>query len=190
MTTYRLITTNPLKLVTKNVSGKPAIMQVKDGYPAPTPPVIWKDYWPAPEDWPTDIKQPPLYAYVEELTYPEEAPAEGFIWSRKLTVDAYGWEQVVAPDDKIEPEWYEVPAWRVRAIATVTPYEDGLLIDAITVAINSIVDPLEKVTAQEVFFGGNTLHRTSTLLVTMAAGLGLSDNQLDDLFQQAYAIVV
>ena len=33
MKTYRLITTNPLKLVTKNVSGKPAIMQVKDGYP-------------------------------------------------------------------------------------------------------------------------------------------------------------
>lgn len=190
MKTYRLITTNPLKLVTKNVSGKPAIMQVKDGYPAPTPPVTWKDYWPAPEDWPTDIKQPPLYAYVEELTYPEEAPAEGFIWSRKLTVDAYGWEQVVTPDDEIEPEWYEVPAWRVRAIADVTPYEDGLLIDAITVAINSIVDPLEKAIAQEVFFGGNTLHRTSTLLVTMAAGLGLSDNQLDDLFQQAYAIVV
>lgn len=165
---YRLIQLDPLALYNKSINGLPPTL-VRD-VAAPTTPAG--------------------YAYVEELAYPEEAPAEGFIWSRKLTVDAYGWEQVVAPDDEIEPEWYEVPAWRVRAIAAVTPYEDGLLIDAITVAINSIVDPLEKVTAQEVFFGGNTLHRTSTLLVTMAAGLGLSDNQLDDLFQQAYAIVV
>ena len=165
---YRLIQLDPLALYNKSINGLPPTL-VRD-VAAPTTPAG--------------------YAYVEELAYPEEAPAEGFIWSRKLTVDAYGWEQVVTPDDEIEPEWYEVPAWRVRAIATVTPYEDGLLIDAITVAINSIVDPLEKVTAQEVFFGGNTLHRTSTLLVTMAAGLGLSDNQLDDLFQQAYAIVV
>jgi hypothetical protein len=165
---YRLIQLDPLALYNKSINGLPPTL-VRD-VAAPTTPAG--------------------YAYVEELAYPEEAPAEGFIWSRKLTVDAYGWEQVVTPDDEIEPEWYEVPAWRVRAIAAVTPYEDGLLIDAITVAINSIVDPLEKVTAQEVFFGGNTLHRTSTLLVTMAAGLGLSDNQLDDLFQQAYAIVV
>lgn len=165
---YRLIQLDPLALYNKSINGLPPTL-VRD-VAAPTTPAG--------------------YAYVEELAYPEEAPAEGFIWSRKLTVDAYGWEQVVTPDDEIEPEWYEVPAWRVRAIADVTPYEDGLLIDAITVAINSIVDPLEKAIAQEVFFGGNTLHRTSTLLVTMAAGLGLSDNQLDDLFQQAYAIVV
>lgn len=189
MKTYRLITTNPLKLVTKNVSGKPATMQVKDGYPAPTPPNNWKDYWPAPEDWPADIKQPPLYAYVEELAYPSLSADEGNIWTRELTLSAYGWTQTPAPPEP-NPEWYIQPAWRIRAIADVTPFGGGLLIDAITAAIDAIVDPLEKAVAKEVFFGGNTLERDSAVLVAMAAGLGLTDEQLDDLFQQADAIVV
>lgn len=165
---YRLIQLDPLALYNKSINGLPPTL-VRD-VAAPTTPAG--------------------YAYVEELTYPEEAPAEGFMWERELTAEEYGWAQAAISDDGLYSEWYEVAAWRVRAIADVTPYGDGLLIDAITAAINSIVDPLEKAIAQEVFFGGNTLHRTSALLVTMATGLGLSDNQLDDLFQQAYAIVV
>jgi len=165
---YRLIQLDPLALYNKSINGLPSTL-VRD-VAAPTTPAG--------------------YAYVEELAYPEEAPAEGFMWERELTAEEYGWTQVAISDDEIDPEWYEVPAWRVRAIADVTPYGGGLLIDAITAAINSIVDPLEKAIAQEVFFGGNTLQRTSALLVTMSTGLGLSDNQLDDLFQQAYAIVV
>ena len=173
MKRYRLITLTPLNLVTKNIGGKPAAMSVKDGYPAPTPPY-------------TD---PAEYAYVEELPFPEEVPAEGFVWARELTTEAYGWKQVEAPPEP-NPEWYIQPAWRIRAIADVTPYGGGLLIDAITAAIDAIVDPLEKAVAKEVFFGGNTLERDSAVLVAMAAGLGLTDEQLDDLFQQADAIVV
>lgn len=189
MKTYRLITTNPLKLVTKNVSGKPATMQVKDGYPAPTPPVTWKDYWPSPEDWPTDIKQPPLYAYVEELAYPSLSADEGNIWTRELTLSAYEWVQTAAPPEP-DPEWYVQPAWRIRAVADVTPYGEGLLIDAITAAIDAIEDPTQKAISKEVFFGGNTLERTSTLLVSMASGLGLTDAEIDTLFQQADTIEV
>ena len=167
----------------------PATMQVKDGYPAPSPSNNWKDYWPAPEDWPVDIKQPPLYAYVEELAYPSLSADEGNMWTRELTLSAYGWTQTAAPPEP-EPEWYEVPAWRIRAIADVTPHGAGLLIDSITAAIDAIADPLEKAVAKEVFFGGNTLRRDSVLLTSMATGLGLTDVELDDLFQQAYAIVV
>jgi hypothetical protein len=176
MKTYRLITLNPLKLVTKSVSGKPTSMQVKDGYPAPTPP-----WW--PENF--DAK----YAYVEELAYPEETPAEGFVWIRELTTETYGWAQTAAPPAP-NPEWYVQPAWRVRAVAKATPLGAGTVLDAVTVAIAGITDPLQQIVAEEVFFGGNILERDSTLLVGMAAGLGLTDEQLDDLFKQAHAIEV
>tara|TARA_R110000796_G_scaffold17999_2_gene54824 strand:+ start:310 stop:843 length:534 start_codon:yes stop_codon:yes gene_type:complete len=177
MKTYRLITLNPLKLVTKSVSGKPAVMQVKDGYPAPTPP-----WW--PENF--DAK----YAYIEELAYPEDTPAEGFIWTRELTTEAYGWKQVEAPPAP-NPEWYVQPAWRIRAIAKVTPYGGGMLMDGINTIVESLSsDPVQKAVAEEVFYGGNTLERDSALLVGMAAGLGLDDVELDNIFQQAASIEV
>lgn len=174
MKSYRLITLNPLKLVTKNIGGMPAAMSVKDGYSAPTPPY-------------TD---PVEYAYVEELAYPEETPVEGFVWARELTTEAYGWKQVEAPPAK-NPKWYSQPAWRIRAISKVTPYGDGMLIDAIDTIVESLSsDPVQKAVAEEVFYGGNTLERDSALLVGMAAGLGLTDEQLDNLFQQAASIEV
>ena len=171
MKTYRLITLNPLKLVTGSVAGKPAVMQVKDGYPAPTPP-----WW--PENF--DAK----YAYIEELPIPEEAPAEGFIWTRELSTEAYGWAQTVAP---VEPN----PAWRVRAIAKVTPYGDATLMDSIDTIVESLSsDPVQKAVAEEAFYGGNTLERDSVLLTDMASSLGLTDTDLDNIFQQAAAIEV
>lgn len=177
MKTYRLITINPLKLATKSVAGKPTSVQVADGYSVPSPPYVG--------DHPLFTK----YAYVEELGYPSLSADEGNIWTRELTLSAYGWTQTPAPPEP-NPEWYIQPAWRIRAIADVTPFGGGLLIDAITAAIDAIVDPLEKAVAKEVFFGGNILERDSAVLVAMAAGLGLTDEQLDDLFQQAHAIVV
>lgn len=177
MKTYRLITLNPLKLVTNSVSGKPASMQVKDGYPAPTPP-WWPELYGA------------KYAYIEELPIPEEAPAEGFIWTRELTTEAYGWAQTVAPVEP-NPEWYTQPAWRVRAIAKVTPHSGGTLMDSIDTIVESLSsDPVQKSVAEEVFYGGNTLERDSALLTGMASSLGLTDTELDDIFQQADAIEV
>ena len=173
MKRYRLITLTPLNLVTKNIGGKPAAMSVKDGYPAPTPPY-------------TD---PAEYAYVEELPFPEEVPAEGFVWARELTTEAYGWKQVEAPPAP-DPTWYEQPAWRIRSIAKITPFGGGTLMDAINAAIEGTADVSQKIITEEVFYGGNTLHRTSPLLVAMATSLGLTGEQLDELFQQAGAIEI
>ena len=180
---------DPLSLVTKSVSGRPPSIKIKDGYEVPTAPGVWLDHWPSLEDWPDGIDVPLRYAYVEELPYPEEAPAEGFIWTRELTIEAYGWKQVEAPPAP-NPEWYIQPAWRIRAIAKANPFGAGTLLDAATAAIDAIADPLEKIVAEEVFFGGNTLERDSALLAGMATGLGLTDAQLNDLFQQAAAIEV
>ena len=169
MKTLRLITTDPLALVNKNFGAYPKVYMLKDGYTAPVP--------------------PDGYTYVEEMPFPTEEPSQGNVWTRQLSLSEYGWVETAAPPEP-DPEWYEVPAWRVRAIADVTPHGGGLLIDSISAAIDAIVDPLEKAVSKEVFFGGNTLRRDSVLLTTMASGLGLTDTELDDLFQQAFAIDV
>lgn len=167
MKTYQLITLDPLKLYTKSLNGLPSSL-VRASSPPPTP---------------------AGYKYVENVSKPTEDPADGFVWTRDLTADEYGWAQTSAPAAP-DPEWYEQPAWRIRAIADVTPHGGGMLIDSITAAIDAIVDPAEKAVAKQVFFGGNTLRRDSALLTSMAAGLGLTDAELDTLFQQADAIVV
>ena len=177
MKTYRLITLDPPKLAARSVAGKPASINVADSYDVPTPPYTGHH--------PNRIQ----YAYVEELPFPEEDPAEGFIWTRELTTEAYGWKQVEAPPAP-NPEWYVQPAWRIRAICDVTPYGDGLLIDAITAAVDAIEDPVQKAVSKEVFFGGNTLERDSMLLVSMAGALELTDEDLDSIFQQANSIEV
>lgn len=167
MKPYRLITISPLKFATKNLGGLPASLITN------TPP-----------------STPAGYSYVEDLPKPEEDPAEGFIWTRELTTEAYGWTQTAAPPAS-NPEWYVQPAWRIRAISKVTPFGGGTLLDAIDATIASLSsDPVQKAVAEEVFYGGNILERDSTLLVTMATGLGLSASDLDSLFQQADAIEV
>lgn len=166
MKKYRLITTSPLKFATTSIGGLPTVLNTN------TPPVT-----------------PSSYAYVEELAYPSLSADEGNIWTRELTLSAYGWAQTAAPPAP-DPEWFVQPAWRIRAVADVTPYGGGMLIDAITAAIDAVEDPTQKAISKEVFFGGNTLERTSTLLVSMAQGLGLTDSELDTLFQQADAIEV
>jgi|GEM_PF-2931283 len=167
MKTYQLINLDPLKLQYKSLGGLPSSLTRESNPP----------------------QTPEGYNYVENLPIPEEVPAEGFIWTRELTTEAYGWTQTEAPAEST-PEWYEQPAWRVRAIADITPYGDGLLIDAIRTLVDSIEDPVQKAISNEVFFHGNTLERDSSLLVSMAAALGLDDAQLDDIFQQAAAIEV
>lgn len=169
MTELRLITTDPLAFAARSINGFPKVYWLPDGGAAPVP--------------------PSGYAYVAVLDYPVASPSEGNTWVRQLTATEYGWVEAAAPPEP-DPEWYEVPAWRIRAIADVTPHGGGTLIDSVNAAIAGITDPLEKAVAQEVFFGGNTLRRDSVLLTTLAAGIGLTDAELDSLFQQAAAIEV
>ena len=166
MKTYRLITTNPLALFNQSLGGLPHILIANTLPPTPAE-----------------------YSYVEVLDRPVEAPDEGFVWVRELTAEVYGWVQTEAPP-KRKPRWYTQPTWRIRAICNVTPYGDGLLMDAIIAAVDAIEDPVQKAVSKEVFFGGNTLERDSMLLVSMAGALGLAEEDLDSIFQQANSIEV
>lgn len=165
---YILIQTDPLKLVYRSVGGLPATLSRE------TPP-------------PTT---PEGYAYVEDEEFPTAPPSEGMMWTRSLTETSYGWVEVEIEAADTEAEWVEVPAWRIRAVAKFTPFGGGTLMDGVDAAIDGIADPQEKAIAEEVFYHGNTLRRDSSLLVSMAAGLGVSDEDLDTLFETAFAIEV
>ena len=168
MKTYQLINLSPLKPQYKSLGGLPSSLTRESNPP----------------------QTPEGYAYVESLPIPEEAAPEGQRYVRELTTEAYGWTQVEAPPAK-KPKWYVQPAWRIRAITKVTPYGSGTLMDSINTIVESLSsDPVQKAVAEEAFYGGNTLERDSALLVGMAAGLGLDDVELDNIFQQAASIEV
>lgn len=167
MTTLRLITTSPVAFARKSVNGFPLAYLLPAGADAPIP--------------------PQGFAYVPELDFPDADPSEGMEWTRLLTTTEYGWQETAIPEDTSH---HEQPAWRIRVVAKVTPHGGGTLMEACLASIDAIVDPAEKAAAEECFLGGNTLRIDSDLLVSMAAGLGLSDADLDNLFQQAASIVV
>ena len=171
MKKYRLIChVNHIRY--KNLNGLPAILLRKEGLETP----------------PT----PTGYAYVEELPYPEEAPAEDLKYIRELRSDAYGWTTSPADEVIVErPSWYVQPAWRIHTIAEITPYGEGTLMDAVGMAVASLsADPVQQAVAKNVFFNGNILERDSALLVGMATSLGLSGSDLDNLFIAADGINV
>ena len=164
---YRLIKKSPLELYNRNLGGFPWTL--------------------------TRNTSPPEtldgFKYVEELPYPgNNLLAEGKVWVRELTEDAYIWVQ--ADEPTLDVDNRTVEAWRIRAIAKTTPFLDEMLIDKINKEISLIQDPLNKAVAEEVFFGGNTIDRESTLLNTMANSIGLTSSQIDDLFIQAINITV
>ena len=76
---YLLIQTNPLQIVSKPVNGFPTRRE---------------------RDNLDGCQAPDGHAYIPDLPKPTEA-AEGKRWTRKLTADAHGWEQIdyEQPDD-------------------------------------------------------------------------------------------
>ena len=168
MKNYRLVKESPLELHNENLGGLP---------------------WKISRDG-SSPETPAGFSYVEELPYPggEELP-DGKQWIRNLTSEVYGWiqgDQEVIQINKFRA----VASWRLRAVARVTPFLDGVLIDYIKAEIENIQDELQRAVAEEVFFGSNTIDRESVLLKDMAQRVGINSSKLDDLFSQAVSINV
>lgn len=84
-----------------------------------------------------------------------------------------GWEIVSAPTPQ------SVPLWAFRAVLTVqgiTPQVDGL--------IAALPEP-QKTVAQVQWEFGNFIDRDHPLIVAMGAEIGLTPDQIDDVFRQA-----
>lgn len=92
--------------------------------------------------------------------------------------------------DSVRKEWPKVPevpievyAWRLRLAAIGAGLKDD--IDSL---ISNLPEP-DKTVAHEAWNAGVTIRRDSILLIQVASALGLTEQQVDELFVQANAIV-
>jgi len=114
MTTYQLISLNPLKLQYKSLNGLPSSL-IRSSSPPPTP---------------------AGYKYVENIPMPNDAP-DGQYYARELTADEYGWvlqdipEQIIneVTNYQIKQALNTVPADRAAVDAFVDGSGDQNIID-------------------------------------------------------------
>ena len=102
MTTYQLITLNPLKIYNKSLNGLPSSL-VRSYSPPPTP---------------------DGYKYVENVSKPNDAP-EGQRYVRELTADEYGWKLEAIPERVIN----EVTNYQIKQALNTVP-ADRAAVDA------------------------------------------------------------
>jgi hypothetical protein len=86
-----------------------------------------------------------------------------------------------------QPVPQEIPLWRLAAVCDLTPYATTTLGHAIQAQILTLDEPLKSV-AKRAWDRGNTVSRESATMAMIASMLGLTDEQLDDLFRQAAAL--
>jgi len=102
MTTYQLISLNPLKLQYKSLNGLPPSL-TRDAAASATP---------------------SGYKYVENITMPDDAP-EGQYYVRELTADEYGWKLEAIPEQVIN----EVTNYQIKQALNTVP-ADRAAVDA------------------------------------------------------------
>lgn len=78
----------------------------------------------------------------------------------------------------------ELPLWCVKAVVTLM----GLR-SAVDAAIAAMSDP-DRTVVESAWTDGNVLARSSATVNSLGAGLGLTDEQLDDMWQQAASFQV
>lgn len=87
--------------------------------------------------------------------------------------------------DRLNRVYPELPAWRVRAIAKMTPVGNSNLHDTILAIIEAIQNVQVKTVAKEAYLGGNVIARQSPLLLQVGQQLGFTKDQIDQIFIQA-----
>jgi len=78
-----------------------------------------------------------------------------------------------------------VAMWRARTIMKITPWGEGTLFDAVQQAIAGLTNPLQKASAEEALERGDIFDRDGMFVPVLAKIVGISEEQLDTLMQQA-----
>lgn len=81
-----------------------------------------------------------------------------------------------------------VAMWRARTIMKVTPWGEGTLFQVVQEAIAGLADPLQKAAAEEALERGSDFDRDGVFVPMLAAAVGISDEQLDELMARAAAL--
>uniref|UniRef100_A0A1A7GEE4 Uncharacterized protein n=1 Tax=biofilter metagenome TaxID=1070537 RepID=A0A1A7GEE4_9ZZZZ len=112
---------------------------------------------------------------TQRLSYSPTATETGGIWSRTITViDLTPAELAAAKKARVPQVVTRRQARRALAIA-------GLL-DLVQPAIDAIADPTQRALAQIDWDDATDFRRDDATLLMLSAALGLSEEQLDDLF--------
>jgi hypothetical protein len=94
-------------------------------------------------------------------------------------------EEYIAPQPQ-SPR--SVAMWRARTIMKVTPWNAGTLFQAVQAAIAGLEDLLQRAIADEALERGDIFDRDGVFVPMLAAIVGISDEQLDELMSQAAAL--
>jgi hypothetical protein len=97
---------------------------------------------------------------------------------------AKGYKVIPPPPAPPAPVPGEIANWRAKAVLGLA----GLL-PAVEVALNAVPEP-NRTVALAAWNGGADLARNGPTVLALAATLGLTDAQVDDLFRQASALEV
>lgn len=134
------------------------------------------------------------YAYVHPVAQPEFNPAtHKAVESDPVNVDdqwQQSWDVVPLTQAEIDDaRRADIPTSCTPAQGLVALYAvKGITEDNLLAAINSITDPVENYIARIAFARATEWLRGSQTMQTMAALLGLTESDMDDLF--AYAVTV
>lgn len=120
------------------------------------------------------------HCYPVEDTPPPEAP--GKIAERIMPVQIDGvwqerWTLIDAPAPPV-PEAVQMAQARLALL-------DAGLLSRVDAAIDAIPDPIEREASRIEWEYRTEVYRNSQLVLSLGAALGLTDNQIDELFRQA-----
>jgi len=110
------------------------------------------------------------------------------VWRDGKIIDVDSVELNLPEADLAIPKIRSIAMWRARTIMKVTPWGEGTLFDAVQSAIAAITDPLQKASAEEALERGDVFDRDGMFVPMLAGALGISNEQLDDLMEQAAAL--
>ena len=159
MTNYILIQIEPLKIEYQSLNGLPPSISRES-----SPPVT-----------------PEGYAYVEDLAFPTEPAPEGEQYNRLLTATEYGWVSEAIPVYPIE-------------LVTRIQMRDTLIDAGLSDSIEAIIAGMPETTDQETidkkkmsdwWNHAPNFRRDNARIATMQAALGLTDEEVDTLFETA-----
>ena len=124
---------------------------------------------------------------VEQILRVEAIYAEDIDLYESITEAGTLYEKAVVepePEPEPEPVPYSINAWQAKAALRLTPHpQGGDMLTAAEAAISNMPEGVEKVIVQSAWANIATFERTSPTILSFGQTLGLSSDDLDNLFR-------
>lgn len=141
--------------------------------------VLTYEFAPNPQGFPTQY--PAETRQVEDDAVIESPWVEMTQADLDALIEQYR-EQVLAIAAAKESLSVEVPLWKFRAALKLAG-----MYDQVVTAIAALPE-IKRIVIEEQLHAGETIHRHHPTIVSMAAALGISESQVDDVFRLANSL--